>query len=163
MARGGSWGVAIERTAATTAHKLARHRRPVTLSAPQRVSRAAVRAGERLGLWRCQGFYVGHLTEGRLRSGVLASVVEVIAPSAGLRSSSEGRRCYSRGLRLASGVPLAIAQDLSRQRQHRRAAVKGAPPAAIARLRPSPVRSRISSRSNSAMAARWSPASRPAS
>jgi hypothetical protein len=51
---------AIERPATTTAHKLARHRRPVSLSTHQRVSRAAVRAGERLGLWRCQRFYVGH-------------------------------------------------------------------------------------------------------
>jgi hypothetical protein len=44
---------AIERTATNTAQKLVRHRRPVSLSAHQRVSRAAVRAGERLGLWRC--------------------------------------------------------------------------------------------------------------
>ena len=50
---------AIERTATTTAHKLARRRHPISLSAHQRVSRAAVRAGERLGLWRCQRFYVG--------------------------------------------------------------------------------------------------------
>ena len=51
---------AIERTATTTAHKLARPRHPISLSAHQRVSRAAVRAGERLRLWRCKRFYVGH-------------------------------------------------------------------------------------------------------
>jgi hypothetical protein len=57
---------AIERTAATTACELARHRRPISLSAHQRVSRAAVRAGEQLRLGRCQRFYVGYAQAPRL-------------------------------------------------------------------------------------------------
>jgi hypothetical protein len=80
-ARGSSWNLwpiyeeilkdeptlaAIERTATTTAHELSRHRRPVSFSAHQRVSGAAVRAGKRLGLWGCKGFYVGHRTGGKL-------------------------------------------------------------------------------------------------
>jgi hypothetical protein len=80
-ARGSSWNLgpiyeeiledeptlaAIERTATTTACELARHRRPISLSAHQRVSRAAVRAGERLRLGRCQRFYVGHAQARRL-------------------------------------------------------------------------------------------------
>ena len=65
---------AIERTATTTAHKRARPRHPISLSAHQRVSRAAVRAGERLGLRRCQRFYIEHLTEGKLGPDILASL-----------------------------------------------------------------------------------------
>jgi hypothetical protein len=52
----------IERAAAATAHKLTGSRDRTCLSAYQGIARTARRAGERLGLWQCQRFYVWHKT-----------------------------------------------------------------------------------------------------